>query len=147
MMASSLSYNCVPFLRDVTFVSVMDDQRKTQLIAIVDDDESVRIAIKGLLKSAGLETRSFASAEEFLGSGQPSATACLITDIRMPGLSGLELQAKLAAEGCRMPIIFITAYADTRTRLQAMRAGAVEFLGKPFNDEVLLESVRAALQS
>jgi FixJ family two-component response regulator len=125
----------------------MDDQRKTQLTAIVDDDESVRSAIHGLLKSVGLKTRSFASAEEFLLSGQQNETACLITDIRMPGISGLELQAKLAAEDCRIPIIFITAYADTRTRMQAMRAGAVEFLGKPFDDEVLLGSVRAALET
>ncbi len=124
---------------------MIDVQPKTQLIAIVDDDESVRSAIHGLLKSVGLKTRSFASAEEFLASGQPSETACLITDIRMPGMSGLELQARLAEEQCRIPIIFITAYADTRMRMQAMRAGAVEFLGKPFDDELLLESVRAAL--
>ena len=129
------------------FVSVMDVQKKTQLIAIVDDDESVRSAIHGLLKSVGLKTRSFASAEEFLLSGQHRETACLITDIRMPGISGLELQARLAEEDCRIPIIFITAYADTRTRMQAMRAGAVEFLGKPFDDEVLLDSVRAALET
>ncbi len=125
----------------------MDDQRKTQLTAIVDDDESVRSAIHGLLKSVGLKTRSFASAEEFLLSGQQSETACLISDIRMPGMSGLELQARLAEEDCRIPIIFITAFADTRTRMQAMRAGAVEFLGKPFDDEVLLDSVRAALET
>src|SRR5271157_3298321 len=108
----------------------MDDQRKTQLTAIVDDDESVRSAIHGLLKSVGLKTRSFASAEEFLRSGQHRETACLISDISMPGMSGLELQARLEEEECRIPIIFITAYADTRTRMQAMRAGAVEFLGK-----------------
>ena len=123
----------------------MDEQHKTQLIAIVDDDESVRSAIHGLLKSVGLKTRLFASAEEFLASGQQSETACLITDIRMPGMSGLDLQAKLAAEDCRIRIIFITAYGDTRMRMQAMRAGAVEFLGKPFDDKVLVESVRAAL--
>ncbi len=125
----------------------MNIQRKTQLIAIVDDDESVRSAIVGLLKSAGLKTRSFASAEEFLLSGQHGETACLITDICMPGMSGLELQAKLAEDHCRIPIIFITAYGDTRMRMQAMRAGAVEFLGKPFEDQVLLESVRAALET
>jgi FixJ family two-component response regulator len=145
MLASVMGDECQT--ESIAIVDDMDEQLTKQLIAIVDDDESVRIAINGLLKSAGLETRTFASAEDFLGSGQPSETGCLITDIRMPGLSGLELQAKLAAEGCRIPIIFITAYADTRTRLQAMRAGAVEFLGKPFNDDVLLESVRAALQS
>jgi FixJ family two-component response regulator len=136
-----------PFFPNVIFVSVMDDQRKTQLTAIVDDDESVRSAIHGLLKSVGLKTRSFASAEEFLRSGQQSETACLISDIHMPGMSGLELQARLAEVDCRIPTIFITAYADTRTRMQAMRAGAVEFLGKPFDDEVLLDSVRAVLET
>src|SRR5271167_213726 len=147
MIASPLSYNCVPFSPNVIFASVMDVQHKTQLIAIVDDDESVRSAIHGLLKSVGLQARSFASAEEFLRSGQYSETACLISDIRMPGMSGLELQARLAEEDCRIPIIFITAYGDTRMRMQAMRAGAVEFLGKPFDDEVLLERVRAALET
>jgi FixJ family two-component response regulator len=125
----------------------MDVQCKTQLIAIVDDDESVRSAIHGLLKSVGLKTQLFASAEEFLQSGQHSEIACLISDIRMPGMSGLELQAKLAEEDCRIPIIFITAYGDTRMRMQAMRAGAVEFLGKPFDDKTLLDTVRAALET
>jgi len=125
----------------------MDERRKTQLIAIVDDDESARSAIHGVLKSVGLNTRSFASAEEFLESGQQSETACLITDIRMPGMSGLELQARLAEENFRIPVIFITAYGDTRMRTQAMKAGAMMFLGKPFDDEVLLESVRAALKT
>jgi two-component system, LuxR family, response regulator FixJ len=125
----------------------MDAQPKKQLIAIVDDDGSVRSAIHSLLKSVGLKAQTFASAGEFLASGRQVETACLITDIRMPGMNGLELQAKLAAEGCSVPIIFITAYADASTRMQAMRAGAVEFLGKPFNDEVLLQSVRAAMQT
>jgi FixJ family two-component response regulator len=125
----------------------MDVQCKTQLIAIVDDDESVRSAIHGLLKSVGLKTQLFASAEEFLQSGQHSEIACLISDIRMPGMSGLELQARLAEEDCRIPIIFITAYGDTRMRMQAMRAGAVEFLGKPFDDKTLLDTVRAALET
>jgi FixJ family two-component response regulator len=124
----------------------MGIQDKTQLIAIVDDDESVRTAVHGVLKSVGLKTRSFASAEEFLRSGHQSETACLITDIQMPGMSGLELQATLAEEDRRIPVIFITAYGDARTRAQAMRAGAVEFLGKPFDDDVLLETVRAALE-
>jgi FixJ family two-component response regulator len=125
----------------------MGMQRKTQLIAVVDDDESVRTAVHGMLKSVGLKARSFASAEEFLRSGHQSETACLITDIRMPGMSGLELQATLAEEDCRVPVIFITAYGDARTRTQAMRAGAVQFLEKPFDDDVLLESVRAALET
>jgi FixJ family two-component response regulator len=120
---------------------------KANLVAIVDDDDLMRGALQGMLKSVGLPSQAFASAEEFLTSGQQHKTACLITDIRMPGMSGLELQAKLNAEHCRIPTIFITAHGDTRMRMQALRAGAVEFLAKPFDDEVLLGSVRAALQS
>lgn len=117
----------------------------TRLIAIVDDDESVRGALQGLMKAAGLKARAFGSAEDFLTSGLLRDTACLIADIRMPGMSGLELQEKLNAERCRIPTIFITAHGDSKMRLQAMRAGAVEFLAKPFDDEALLDSVRAAL--
>ena len=120
---------------------------KTKLVAILDDDDSMRTALQGLLKSAGMPAQAFASAEEFLKSGQQHETACLIADIRMPGMSGLELQAQLNAEHCRIPTIFITAHGDAKMRLQALRAGAVEFLSKPFDDEVLLESVRAALES
>jgi FixJ family two-component response regulator len=100
-----------------------------------------------LLKSAGLPVQSFASAEEFLRSGHQHDTACLITDIRMPGMSGLELQAQLNADHCKIPTIFITAHGDARMRMQAMREGAVEFLTKPFGDETLLESVRVAMES
>lgn len=125
----------------------MVTQGNTKLIAIVDDDDSMRSALQGLLKSAELPAQSFASAEEFLKSGQHQQIACLIADIRMPGMSGLELQAKLNAEHCRIPIIFITAHGDEKMRMQALRAGAVEFMAKPFNDEALLESVRAALES
>jgi FixJ family two-component response regulator len=117
------------------------------MVAIVDDDDLMRTALQGLLKSAGLAAQSFASAEGFLKSGQQHDTACLITDIRMPGMSGLELQAQLNADHCRIPTIFITAHGDARMRMQAMRAGAVEFLAKPFDDEALLESVRAAIES
>jgi FixJ family two-component response regulator len=125
----------------------MDAQQKNKLIAIVDDDELMRSAVHGLLKSVGLAAEAFSSAEEFLQSGQQRQTACLIADIRMPGMSGLELQAILNAEHCRIPTIFITAHGDTKMRMQALRAGAVEFLAKPFNDEVLLENVRAALKN
>ncbi len=117
------------------------------MIAIVDDDDLMRAALQGLLKSAGLPTQAFASAKEFLGSGHEHDTACLITDIRMPGISGLELQAQLNADHCRIPTIFITAHGDANMRMQAMRAGALDFLAKPFDDEVLLESVRAAMES
>jgi FixJ family two-component response regulator len=125
----------------------MDIQGSTKLVAIVDDDNSMRSALQGLLKAVGLPAQAFASAEEFLSSGQQRETACLIADIRMPGMSGLELQAKLNAEHCRIPTIFITAHGDEKMRMQALRAGAVEFMAKPFNDEALLESVRAALES
>src|SRR6266404_4008950 len=125
----------------------MDIQTKTKLVAIVDDDDSMRSALQGLLKAVGLPAQAFASAEEFLKSGQQRQTACLIADIRMPGMSGLELQAQLNAEHCRIPTIFITAHGDAKLRMQALRAGAVEFMAKPFDDEVLLENVRAALDS
>ena len=125
----------------------MGSQGKTKLVAIVDDDNSMRCALQGLLESVELPAQSFASAEEFLKSGQHHQIACLIADIRMPGMSGLELQAKLNNERCRIPIIFITAHGDEKMRMQALRAGAVEFMAKPFDDEALLESVRAALES
>ena len=126
---------------------VQDRDGNTRIIAIVDDDESVRFALKGMMKSVGLPAQAFASAEEFLKSGLQHRTACLIADIRMPGMSGLDLQNKLNAEHCRIPTIFITAHGDAKMRLQALRGGAVEFLAKPFDDEVLLENVRAALES
>ena len=122
-------------------------QSKMNLVAIVDDDDLMRGALQGMLKSVGLPSQAFASAEEFLTSGQQHRAVCLIADIRMPGMSGLELQAKLNAEHCRIPTIFITAHGDEKMRMQALRAGAVEFLAKPFDDEVLLEGVRAALES
>jgi FixJ family two-component response regulator len=125
----------------------MDVETKAKFVAIVDDDDSMRSALQGLLKAVGLPAQAFASGEEFLKSGQQRQTGCLIADIRMPGMSGLELQAKLNAERCRIPTIFITAHGDANLRMQALRAGAVEFLAKPFDDEALLESVRGALQS
>jgi FixJ family two-component response regulator len=122
-------------------------QPNARSIAIVDDDEDVRKAVHGVLRSAGLLPRSFASAEAFLGSGQRSETACLIADIQMPGMNGLDLQARLAEDGSRIPIIFITAYGDTRTRTRAMNAGALDFLEKPFDDNILLERIRTALET
>ncbi len=117
------------------------------MVAIVDDDDLMRSALQGLLKAVGLPAQAFASAEEFLKSGQQHQVRCLISDIRMPGMSGIELQAHLNAERCKIPIIFITAHGDEKMRMQALRAGAVEFMAKPFDDEALLESVRAALES
>jgi FixJ family two-component response regulator len=96
------------------------------------------------MKAAGFRSLAFASGEEFLNSGEVERVACLIADIRMPGMSGLDLQAKLNADHCPIPTIFITAHGDERMRLQAMRGGAVKFLAKPFDDAILLESVRTA---
>lgn len=115
------------------------------MVTVVDDDESVRGALRGLLKHAGFPVLAFASAEEFLESGEQEKTACLIADIRLPGISGLELQSRLHKDHCNIPTIFITAHGDERLRMQALRTGAVEFLTKPFDDEALLESVRTAL--
>ena len=117
------------------------------MVAVIEDDESYRVALKRLLKSAGLSVQSFGSAEAFLNSGQQHQTRCLITDIRMSGMSGLELQSKLNSDHCPIPTIFITAYGDEKIRLQAMRGGAVKFLTKPFDGEILLEAVRGALKS
>ena len=97
------------------------------------------------MESAGLSARCFGSAETFLESDDRNQTACLVTDIRMPGMSGLELQARLKVEGPHIPIIFITAHGDAKMKMQAMKAGAIEFLSKPFDDELLLEKVRTAL--
>ena len=115
------------------------------MVAVVEDDESYRLAIQRLLKSAGFSVQTFACAEDFLDSDRQRETGCLIADIRMPGMSGLDLQAKLNAEHCPIPIIFITAHGDEKMRLQAMRGGAVKFLAKPFDAAILLEGVRAAL--
>ena len=116
------------------------------LVAIVDDDQSVQNALKDLMESAGISARCFGSAQEFLASDETEQIACLIVDIRMPGMSGLELQAKLNSEGCWIPIIFITAHSDSKMKMQAIEAGAIEFLSKPFDDEVLLEKVRLTLE-
>jgi FixJ family two-component response regulator len=123
----------------------MSNDQGNEFIAIVDDDESVQSALQDLIEADGLSAKCFGSAEEFLESGLQRETACLITDLRMPGMSGLELQARLKADGYKTPIIFITAHGDTRVRIQAMREGAAEFLMKPFDDQVLLNRVRAAL--
>ena len=123
----------------------MSIRQNSRLIAIVDDDESLKSALQDLIESDGLSALCFGSAQQFLNSEARQKAACLIADIRMPGMSGLELQAKLKAERYRIPIIFITAHGDAEMRTLAMRDGAVEFLTKPFDDAVLLEIVHAAL--
>jgi FixJ family two-component response regulator len=115
------------------------------MISIVDDDESVRDALESLLKSVGYRAEVFASAQEFLRLGHHEDAKCLILDVRMPGLSGLELQRQLVASGSSIPIIFITAHGDEAARAQALAAGAVAFLRKPFTEEALLSAVQTAL--
>jgi FixJ family two-component response regulator len=123
----------------------MSIQHKARAVAIVDDDESVLSALEDLIESEGLSVLCFGSAEQFLNAGAQHEAACLIADIRMPGMSGLELQAKLNAERCPIPTIFITAHGDAEMRTLAIREGAVEFLTKPFDDTVLLALVHAAI--
>ena len=115
------------------------------LITVVDDDAAIREAVQSLLRSVGLRAEGFASAQDFLQSGRLQDTACLIVDVRMPGMSGLELQQQLTTAQCPLPILFITAHGDAATRARALRAGAVGVLDKPFSDEVLLRAVQAAL--
>jgi FixJ family two-component response regulator len=124
----------------------MSGAKRTSLVAVVDDDELLRDALRRLLKASGLGAVSFESAEDLLNSGRLQEISCLIADVRMPGLSGLELQARLKAEQCPVPIIFVTAHGDAKMRIQAMRDGAVEFLTKPFDNAVLLEMVHAAVK-
>jgi FixJ family two-component response regulator len=114
----------------------------TPLVFVVDDDRSVRESLDLLISSAGWEARTFASAEEFLRNSRPLAPTCLVLDVNLPDLDGLELQRRLADERVQMPIIFITGYGDVPMTVRAMKAGAVEFLTKPFRDDVLLSAVR-----
>jgi FixJ family two-component response regulator len=115
------------------------------LISIVDDDESVRDALWGFLRSVGFTVNVFASAEEFLNSDQLSKADCLILDVRMPGMSGIELHRQLVTGYCKIPVIFITAYEDEGMRTQALSGGAGAFLIKPFSEEALLNAIHAAL--
>jgi FixJ family two-component response regulator len=114
---------------------------------IIDDDESVRTALQSLFRSLGFQVEVSASAEDFWHSAQVHDPACLILDVRMPGMDGLELQRRLAAAARRVPIIFITAHLDDHTRAQALRAGAVDFLPKPFSEKALLDAVHSALEN
>jgi FixJ family two-component response regulator len=119
--------------------------RSPPLISIVDDDEAIREATKGLVRSLGYQAATFASAEEFLQSDSVGNTSCLITDVQMPGLSGIDLQRGLIARGIQMPTIFITAFPEERTRQRALTAGAFGYLGKPFSEESLVSCLDKAL--
>ena len=116
------------------------------LVSVVDDDESIRRTTSFLIESLGFRAAAFESAESFLKSSQLHNTSCLILDVLMPGMNGLQLQSELAAAGYDIPIVFITSYEDKESRGRAMRAGAVAFLSKPFSDEQLLQTVRSALR-
>jgi FixJ family two-component response regulator len=119
--------------------------RSAPLISIVDDDESIREATKGLVRSLGYQAATFSSAEDFLQSDSVDSTSCLITDVQMPGLSGIDLQRRLIDRGTQMPTIFITAFPGDPTRALAMKAGAVGYLGKPFSEESLIQCLNSAL--
>ena len=118
----------------------------THTVFVVDDDPSMRSYLKRLFESVSLRVVTFTSAEEFLRSARPDAPACLILDVQMPGLSGLDLQRELARADLLIPIVFVTGHGDIPMTVQAMKAGAVEFLTKPFSDEVLLSAIRQAIE-
>jgi FixJ family two-component response regulator len=150
MQAGAIAFIAKPFTDDLFLQAIRSalhgqlDTSKT-LVSLVDDDESVRRSTTLLIRSFGLKAAAFESAEDFLKSSQLQETSCLIVDMQMPGMNGLELQRHLAASGYKIPIIVITACDNNEWRQQAMQAGAVAFLSKPFNDELLLESIRTAL--
>src|SRR5262245_20488175 len=116
------------------------------MISIIDDNDSVRESLRGLMRSVGFAVNVFASAEEFLDSDHLRNTDCLILDVRLPGMNGLELQRQLATSHSEIPIIFITSYEDDEVRARALNAGAVDYLLKPFDDEELVDAIDAALQ-
>jgi FixJ family two-component response regulator len=124
----------------------MGIEHNSGVLAILDDDESVQSALQDLIESEGLSALCFGTAERFLDSTVRNDASCLIADIRMPGMSGLELQTKLKAERCRIPIIFITARGDIPTAVRAMKGGAIDFLTKPVNAAALLKSIERAVQ-
>ena len=117
----------------------------TPIVFVVDDDISVRESLELLIRSEGWQPETFASAQEFLARSRGLVPSCLVLDVSLPGLNGLELQKRIATERSEMPIIFITGYGDVPMTVQAMKAGAVEFLTKPFNDDVLLGAIRQAI--
>ena len=116
------------------------------IVYVVDDDFSVREAIKSLIRSVGLRVETFGTAQEFLKSARPDAPGCVVLDVRLPGLSGLDLQRELAANGINLPVIFITGHGDIPMSVRAMKAGALEFLTKPFRDQDLLDAILQALE-
>ena len=123
----------------------MKSEAAAPLVFVVDDDDLVRASIQGMLKSVGLRSETFATSEAFLRSQRPEGPSCLVLDVRLPGMNGLEFQRKLADAGIRIPIIFITGHGDIPMSVKAMKSGAVEFLTKPFRDQDLLDAINQAL--
>jgi FixJ family two-component response regulator len=126
---------------------LFDSSKEIPVISIVDDDKSVRVALEGLMRSLGHNVSTFGSAEEFLESEKLHDTSCLITDLQMPGLNGIDLQSRLNAQGHRIPVIFITGHPEDNVRACAMNAGAVGFLAKPVRARSLIECIEKALQA
>src|SRR3984957_9862391 len=124
----------------------MPTTQAESVVFVVDDDASIRAAVKSLLKSVGLRSESFGSTEEFVSAVRPDTPSCLVLDVRLPGMSGLDFQAELEKRGVRIPIIFITAHGDIPMTSRAMKAGAVEFLPKPFQKQELLDAIQQALE-
>ena len=150
MQAGAVAFLAKPFTPDLLFQALrsalpLELKERKELVSVVDDDESVRRTTILLIQSFGFQAAAFESAESLLKAGQLQKTSCLIVDVQMPNMNGLQLQRHLAASGYKIPIIFITAYDSKESRQQAMQAGAVAFLSKPFNDELLLETIRATL--
>ena len=151
MQAGAVAFLAKPFSADLLLQTLrsalpLELRERKKLISIVDDDESVRRTTTLLIQSFGFQAAAFESAESLLKSGQLQETSCLLVDLQMPGMNGLQLQRHLAASGYKIPMIFITAYDSKESRQQAMQAGAVAFLSKPFNDELLLETIRGTLR-
>jgi len=151
MQAGAVAFLAKPFTADLLLQTVhsalpVQSGARRKLISLVDDDESIRRTTTLLIQSFGFQAAAFESAKSLLKSGQLKETSCLIVDVQMPDMNGLQLQRQLAASGYNIPIIFITAYDNKESRQQAMQAGAVAFLSKPFNDELLLETIRATLR-
>jgi FixJ family two-component response regulator len=150
MQASAVAFLSKPFGDEQLLQTIRSALRgkfgmAKNLISVVDDDESIRRTTTRLIESFGFRAAAFESAEGLLKSDELQDTSCLIVDVQMPGMNGLQLQSHLAATGCGVPIIFITAYDDKESRRRAMQAGAVAFLGKPFSDEQLLQTIRSTL--
>jgi len=116
------------------------------IVFVVDDDDLVRASIEGMLKSVGLRSQTFAAAQEFLRSQRPEGPSCLVLDVRLPGVNGLDFQHQLIGAGIRIPVIFITGHGDIPMTVKAMKSGAVEFLTKPFRDQDLLDAIHQALE-